>query len=238
MSAYRDSPFGVDPGVRPREPGMPEGACVHTVGRGIALGFARENGREPNAEEATTAALRWYAEHDDKPGYLVGLDGVAYRVAEDRGVTQHVGGKFRDDYLSGRWVGLVNPTFLRLWRARWPGYKSPQHLFKGRSANGAYVGIELLPVTAVSGVTPASPEETFTLAQYVALDELLLSLETEHGWPEGWRKTARLVGHEDVGPLGKRDGRGMHRFDAGGGWDPGNLRRVPRFRWDRLGGRP
>ncbi len=238
------SPFGLrqDLRMRPAEADghrLPAGAGIHTTGRGLADGFIRDHGREPSVYEVTAAALEYYARAAFPPGYVIGPLGRSqlYQVAGDDRVGLHIGGGFRDDYLSGRWRSMVSPAFLEAWSARWPGRKSPQHLFPGRSANEALIGVELVPTTHVAGVVPASSAETFTLEQYQALDELLADFEVRHQWPAGFRRTPRLGGHEDYGPLGKMpDGSGMHRFDAGGGWDPGALRDVPRFVWSRVGG--
>jgi hypothetical protein len=237
------SPFGLRQDLRFRpatEWGSPWGLGVHTTGRGLADRLVEKLGREPTVYEVTAAALEYYARSPFPPGYVIGPLGRSqlYQVTGDDRVALHIGGGFRDEYLSGRWEQLVSPALLEAWRARWPGRESPQHLFPGPSANEALIGVELVPTTHVADVEPAGPGETFTLEQYDALSSLSADLEVRHGWPNGWRRTARLGGHEDYGPLGRKpDGSGMHRFDAGGGWDPGALRDVPRFRWDRIGGR-
>jgi N-acetyl-anhydromuramyl-L-alanine amidase AmpD len=63
------------------------------------------------------------------------------------------------------------------------------------------------------------PGLLFTEAQHRALVALGRDLAARHGWPAGWGRTPRLVGHEDVQLL--------ERQDAGGGWDPGALRAKP-----------
>ena len=131
-------------------------------------------------------------------------------------------------YLKGPWKERIPRKVLALWERRWPGKDSPQHLFPGDSANEFYLGVEMIPITGIAGMKAAGPGERFTQASYDSLNELLAVLEQRWCWPTGWRKTARLVGHEDVGIL--------DRYDGGGGWDPGALREKPYFRFDRIGG--
>ncbi len=206
-----------------RPDGMPWGATVHTTGSGIAAELRRRLGRRPTVREVGDRAVEIYTRPGGNgPGYVIYLDGHTVQVAEDNRWTWHVGGQFRELYLHGDWEALCPKEFVRLWRAAWPGRRSPQHLFPGESANAAYVGIEMTPVTGVDGVLPAAPGQTFSEAQYGALARLLVDLGRRHGWPAAWWTSSRLVGHEDVGPLGRDD-----RCDEGGGWDPGFLRPRP-----------
>jgi N-acetylmuramoyl-L-alanine amidase len=223
------SPHGLrqDLPVRPVSAGrqaLPFGLAVHTTGRGLATALLKKLGRMPNAQEVLALALRTYAAGFG-PGYVGGLGGELYQVAADDRVAQHIGGS-REEYLSGSWKLVTKQRAVDHWQRAWPAYDSPQHLFPGKSANEAYIGLELIPVTGVSGVVPVSPGETFTAAQYELVRSLCADLEVRHSWPAGWRRSARLVGHEDVGIL--------DRHDAGGGWDPGALRDEPRWRWERV----
>jgi N-acetyl-anhydromuramyl-L-alanine amidase AmpD len=61
----------------------------------------------------------------------------------------------------------------------------------------------------------------FTKAQHDTLIDLAKEISVRHGWPAGWHRTPRLLGHEDVDIL--------NRMDKGGGWDPGSLRSAPYF---------
>lgn len=230
-------------GARARD-GAPFGACVHTTGSGITSRFRDREGRAPTEREA----LDEYADHylraprdGGYPNYLIGTDGTLAQIVPDDEVANHVGGRQRQKYLSGTWTlpGLcpscrdrnlpdaAHLAAVSAWRERWRGYASPAHLYPDASANDAYIGVELVPIIGVSGATAAGPHETFTDAQYSALASLLVDLAVDHGWPDDWRDTSRLLGHEDVGIL--------DRHDSAGGWDPGALRPTPRFRWERVG---
>jgi hypothetical protein len=71
---------------------------------------------------------------------------------------------------------------------------------------------------------PMRPGLLFTAAQHDGAAELVREMGARHGWPSGWQKTSRLLGHEDVDLL--------ERMDALGGWDPGFLRAAPYFDFD------
>lgn len=207
----------------------------------MANRFAERHDRKPTSAEVFSAHVDYYLVADGFPGWVVGTRGEVAQITPDDQVAQHVGGAHRQKYLSGSWASpVLCPTCrgrslpdaahfasVSRWRERWRGYRSPAHLYPGESANDAYVGVELIPVTGVSGTIAAGPNETFTEAQYTALNTLLDDLAGAHGFPAGWRNTSRLVGHEDVGLL--------DRHDSSGGWDPGALRPTPRFDWAKVG---
>jgi hypothetical protein len=193
--------------VADRATPTPFGVVVHTTGGGIVR-FAAAHGIDPLA-----AAISIYsAPGANFPHYCIDGTGVAAQIADERELAPHAGidAKGRALYLSGAWTSRVSKTGLALWRARWPGVKSPLALFPGRSVNQVYLGIELIPTAT----------KTFTLAQYDTLARLLADIERRHGIMLSW---SRLVGHEDLEPL--------ERWDAAGGWDPGSLRATQRFSW-------
>jgi len=195
----------------------PWGLLIHTSGRGIVARAVKE--RVP----AIVLALAWYRR---KSGvhYLIGYDGTIYQMLEDDRRGAHVGVSALDRmrYLSGRWLKRVKARAVELWRSRWKGYKSPQHLYPTKSPNSCYIGVEMVPLE--------EPDEDsglwFTEAQHEAVAQLANDLAKRHGWPENWKETPRLVGHEDVSPL--------TRWDNQGGWDPGALRPRPRFSWAKI----
>jgi hypothetical protein len=72
--------------------------------------------------------------------YLVDFDGTIAQIADEHERAPHIGmtSLDRDAYLSGRWKKKLPTAFASSWRARWPRYASPSHLYPGRSPNNAY----------------------------------------------------------------------------------------------------
>lgn len=214
---------------RPKRPwGNPWGLCFHITGRGLA-DLARRRlglplGHKVPPEAVLRAGMDVYASGFG-PAYMIGVRGEVVQIAPDDVVAMHVGGEHRGEYLSGAWKTNVPEGVRAMWQSRWPGRKSPQHLFPGPSANEAFIGVEVIPVTGVLSHA-AGEGERYTLQSYQAAQQLAVVLAKRHGWPLGWMGTSRLVGHEDIGLL--------DRHDAGGGWDPGGLREMPYWRWDRI----
>jgi N-acetyl-anhydromuramyl-L-alanine amidase AmpD len=178
--------------------------------------------------------LNWYR----KKGavhYLIGPGGLIYQMLPDnkRGAHVGIGVLERRMYLNGRWKRHVTAEALHLWQKRWPGFKSPQHLYPTRSPNSCYIGVEMIPL-------PCQRDNGlwFTDAQHVAVGELYADLDRRHGWysilPEMMAynlANTHLVGHEDIDA---RLSPGEGRWDNHGGWDPGALRARPRFDWQRV----
>jgi len=190
----------------------------HTSGRGIVKRAERES------VPPIVMALAWYRR---KSGvhYVIGYDGTIYQMLEDDRRGAHVGVSLLDraSYLSGRWLRSkkIQSRVVALWRKRWSGYKSPQHLYPTRSPNSCYIGVEMIPLPHLS-----DDNLWFTEEQHVAAAALARDIARRHGWPENWMNTPRLVGHEDISPL--------TRWDRNGGWDPGALRTTPRFSWAKI----
>lgn len=199
----------------------PWGICVHTTGRGV-VERGREQGRPP-----IEAALEYYSESAG-PHYVIDRDGTIYQIQADdlRGAHIGVTARERADYLSGAWITALgkNMAAMTRWRRRWPDYDSPQHLYPTQSPNACYIGIELIPLPREDVGQDGS---WYTTAQMRMLALLCVDIARRHEFPDDWDETPRLVGHEDVDAYG--------RWDKGGGWDPGALRRRPRFDWLRLG---
>jgi hypothetical protein len=122
---------------------------------------------------------------------------------------------------AGRFELDLPPTVLRLWRARWPGYKDSLSLIPVRSsANMTYVHVECVPcVYYRNGYGPliSDPEAKpmraglrFTKAQHETVARLAWDIAQRHVWPrnERWWRSHRLLGHEDITPLSRHDRNG------------------------------
>lgn len=224
--------------------GKPWGACCHTSSRSVP-DKAHKLGRRP-----LDVALDYYDDARYSTHYVVPYEGDAHQITPDDHRVMHIGSTpaaLRELYLKGDWARdgrnddgkRFSAETVAQWRKRWPGARSPQHLFPSRDQNTDYVGIEMIPLATRDLARAMRPGLWFTLAQHQGAARLLADLGKRHGWTgaharpvdagdgihaEGrWWRTSRLVGHEDVG---------LHnRTDAGGGWDPGAMRAAPRFDW-------
>lgn len=190
--------------VRDRSRPEPWGLCIHQTGRGI-VERAKQSGADP-----LSFALSFYAGSPAFAHYLIGWKGETFQIALDNERAPHAGISRRERklYRSGAWKKKVSPAALDLWQRRWP-FQDPTELYPTTSPNDSYLGVELLPLA----------DRTFTDAQYRALVALWRDIEDRHGID--LLDDGRLVGHEDIEPLS--------RWNKGGGWDPGALRRKPRF---------
>lgn len=195
----------------PMPSGVPYGIMIHTTGRGV-ISKAVQRGTTP-VDEALNYYLKTCGVH-----YLNGYDGTLIQMLPDDRFGAHAGVSeiHRKKMLSGEWKRDFSINVVSLWEKRWPGVKSPQHLFPTTSPNGSYIGVENVPKMNLQ----------YTDAQYETLIQLCFERGLAHNWPEGWHRTSRLLCHEDTSPY--------TRWDSGGGWDPGALRESPRFDWDRL----
>lgn len=199
----------------------PWGLLFHTTGSGITATAKKRNQRPIDVALTTYIAMQNGSEGYlwGGPAYVLDHDGTLYQIAHDDVLTHHCGSGYRAEYRSGDWVRQVSPKTVDRWILQWHG-GGPYDLFPSTSPNVDYVGCEMIPVGNGFGV-PARPGLLFTEAQHLAAIELARKLGKRHGWPTGWAKTSRLVGHEDVSPI--------ERSNAGGGWDPGWLRANPYF---------
>jgi len=203
------------PSFRKRRKKMkPFGLAVHTTGKGI-VNKALKKGVLP-----INMALDRYRKKGSVH-YTIGYDGTIYQMLADDRYAAHIGVSWlqRRSYLSGAWTKKVNWRSLQLWRARWRGYKSPQHIYPSKTPNGCYVGVELTPLSVPDPCTGL----WFTDAQHRAVARLFRDLQRRHGWDN---HKARLVTHGDLSPL--------TRWDNHGSWDIGAMRTIPRFDWDRV----
>ncbi len=211
------------------------GVAVHTTGSGV-VDVAAKKGRDP----LDYTVKEVYADPDNYCAhYTVGWDGTIWQVMDESLRAQHIGflANDRESFLDGSWEDTLakqgHSKVVALWKARWPNFKSPAHLFPGPSPNQVYVGIEMIPLTGAAGqpapLMTGGIARTFTDAQHQAVGKLIADVAQRWSLPFAEMIDAtkgRLVAHEDVNPL--------ERSDAGGGWDPGALRDAPRFDWDYL----
>jgi hypothetical protein len=189
------------------------GVCAHTTGSSIV-----EKANHVGVNVLRYVASYYLDEAEYAPSYVIGWDGSIIQLSEDSEKTPHVGfaAAERLAYLSGAWKALVSSETLQRWLARWPGVKSPAHLFPGPSPNNVYLGVEMPPLLK-SGADGLN----FSPEQHRSFAKLALDIGKRHGFSP--LDFARMVGHEDVAPLNRQDKRG--------GWDPGALRRIPAFDW-------
>lgn len=217
------------PGVRSPKLGrarQPWGYLLHTTGGGIT-DMAKKKKRRPIdvaieiyiASQNGSEGYKWGG-----PSYVIDHDGSISQIAPDDIMTAHCGGAHRAEYIDGSWIHKANPAAVAQWFAHWgPRYKHPYQLFPSTSPNVDYVGCEMIPCGDGFG-EPMAPGLRFTKAQHDAAIDLGKDLGARHGWPAGWHRTSRLLGHEDVDIL--------NRMDKLGGWDPGWLRAKPFFDFD------
>jgi GH25 family lysozyme M1 (1,4-beta-N-acetylmuramidase) len=252
-----ESPSGLEPGLSPlaqrgrlhpgkgaRTPPWSEhvyGLVVHTTG-GTLPGKARKAGVPPDEY-----AARYYLSSGGTH-YVNGWAGAdgqqLHQVMNERQQAWGVG-RWKDQPATDQWRSIdsgrfeldLPPTVLRLWRARWPGFKDSLSLLPVRSsANLTYVHVECVPcvyyrngdgpLITDPGATPMRDGLRFTRAQHETVARLALDIAQRHQWrrQETWWRTPRLLGHEDITPLS--------RHDKNGGWDPGGLRERPYFDWN------
>ncbi len=199
--------------TRNRNPVRAWGLCIHQTGRTLVQRAVRA-GVDPLEK-----AIAFYSGSPAWAHYVIGHEGDIIQFASERERAPHAGvpRAERALYLNGGWRSRVSPGALRRWEARFPGVRSPSHLYPTRSPNDAYVGVELLPLP--------SGREWYTQAQYRALAALAVDVGERHHRPL-MSAYGHLVGHEDVEPL--------TRWNRSGGWDPGITRATPRFSWIRL----
>lgn len=225
------------PLLRRRPAGGPGGLAPHTTGSGIAE-RARKAGHTLSSAELLALTVSYYQGAMDRyerlkgidtpeataersklgwPSAVIGLEGEIVQLLTDDVVAHHIGvsAAHRAAYLNGTWTKTIPAAVVDRWRAAWPAYPSPAHLYPGASANSYYFGVELCPTTHTI-YQPAGTGQRFTARQYDSLARLGVDLARRHGWPHSWWTSARFAGHGEVAIL--------DRMDAGGEWDPGWIR--------------
>lgn len=181
----------------------------HSTGRGVPS--------KAKARGKTTieVALDWYLNPIATcPNYVIDELGIIYLVSDEALCPPHCGVDDwqRDMMLSGEWEHEVSAEALALWRKRWPNFKSPQHLFRSKSANWDAIGIEVIPLNS-----PHFP--IFSNESYRSLNRLTTEIGVRHGMDLSKKTT--LLYHEDLDPF--------ERWDSHGGTDPGVIRAIPWF---------
>ena len=194
----------------------PFGLLLHSTGPGMEK-YARTYGLSK-----IDTVSRVYGNPGNSCAHVVCLpDGTRVRVVSPDLVAPHCGvsGAQRRMMLDGTWRAWCSDLGEKLWGERWPGVKSPQHLFPTASPNDSYEGLEHWKLDANDPET-GTP---YTVAQYRSCAQWIVERERTWGFVAEGR---RLVTHEDVQPF--------ERWVASGGHDPGVLRVVPTYDWPLL----
>lgn len=200
----------------------PVAIVIHTTGGGVVEQAERAMPSRP-ADVIDT----WIANHLIRPdnklfaGYLVGRDGMVWRLATDDRVCNHsaplgtrydhaswrlYGWPMDADKLEGH--GRDGCVVYDWWDARWGRDASPADLPTGTHPNAASLSIDLIPTRG-----------TYTTEQTAACRALVAALCERHGIP---RDRGHVLAHADVDP----QRRGILRGKAGligKDWDPGAL---------------
>lgn len=192
---------------------VPFGVLLHTTGDGVPADAVAEN------LSPMDIAVRVYSHQDEGPHFVVDPAGAVMQLRSPVAVSWHAGVKAdqRRDFLSGHWETLVPKGLVAWWHDRWPGVKSPSHLYPTASPNESYIGVEFIPAGTYDKSTwkpspgvhtaPTGGKNRFTTAQYVSGVQLVRTLATSHGLDV--HRAGRVLGHEDVNPITRP------------GWDPG-----------------
>jgi hypothetical protein len=198
------------------------GVAVHCTGSGIVTKALA------HGADCLEYAVAYYQRGPYFAHYVIGFDGTIAQIADEHERAQHIGmtGPDRAAYLSGAWKARLPRVFTDAWAARWPGFKSPSHLYPTKLPNDSYVAFEMLVWQEGCPGTPRAAGLKYTTEQHDAAAALAADIATRWGFPLGWQRTGRLACHEDVSPL--------QRQKAGKGWDPGVIRAQPWFDWDYL----
>jgi len=165
----------------------------------------------------------------------VSQNGAIVQVCDELHMCKTVGvGDQLKSIRAGSFARDLKPKALHHWRRRWPGFKDPSRLFAGNSANAIFVGVEMIPNSywhtekGRREIVVPTPLRAFTLRftreQHEAFARLSADIAVRHGWPDGWKASPRVLGHEDLSPIS--------RSTSDGGWDPGALRDDPFWSWD------
>jgi N-acetyl-anhydromuramyl-L-alanine amidase AmpD len=200
--------------------------CVHTTGSGVY---------KPRSTPLEVVKRLYTQQQSNFAHYVLDTDGVLVQIADELVRSWHAGIEKadREKYTSGAWKRGLTKTAISIWQKAWPDKKNPLEIVpEVHDPNESYISLEMIPTKG-----PVAPHKTFTDTQYDVLARWLYDLWGRYGFLQAkgqndvhyWqamRSQGRLVGHEDLEPLG--------RWDSYGGWDPGALRVDPRFAWDYL----
>lgn len=214
------------------------GICLHTTGDGIPAEVHKTGKSHLEVAHETYLRMGLVGPH-----FVIDPYGNVEQYAPVERVRYHAGvaAEERRSFLDGHWLEDANRiprAVTAWWRARWPGIKSPSHLYPSKSPNKDYIGIELIPAgryaKAVSGngviagpgwvfehgTRPGFDKQRFSVEQYAAAARLCNQLAEENGLDLD--RPGVLVGHEDLNPYSRP------------GWDPGDMTQT--FSWGLLSG--
>lgn len=220
--------------------GKVHGLVVHTTG-GSLPGRAITNNIYP-----TQQAINWYTRGRKKKSfhggchYINGWQGYGggdlIQIANEREKAWGVSTtKQRKSINNKRFEKDLPEELVKHWKKRWPNFADPLDLLPGKEyPNNCYIHVECTPVYYFINKKAIVSKEyppmrvglRFTKAQHDTIAYLACDIAIRNGWPlnEEWWRTSRLVGHEDLSPITRKDKRE--------GWDPGALRDKPYFDWD------
>lgn len=205
------------------------GICVHTTGDGIPAKVISTRGTHLDVARGVYLSMGSVGPH-----HVVDPFGNVETYADDGVIRHHAGLEAADrrSYLDGHWENdrnRIDPAVVAWWKARWPGVKSPSHLYPSKSINADYVGIELIPAGAyikdkgwtwMWGTPPGFDKQRFSVEQYWSLAKLCNGIAKDYGLDLS--KVGVLLGHEDVNPKTRP------------GYDPGD--KIQAFSWSLLRG--
>ena len=216
--------------------GAEHGLVVHTTGSGLP-----ERAHNLGLYPTVVAADYYFKSHG--PHYVCGWRGFEggdlLQVANEEVQANGVGTTDQRNAEKGDWTKAINLTtkkrmtdaVIKQWRKRWPDARDPRALLPGtKTVNSCFIQVEMIPCIfpvkgkTFTGAQPMRKGLKFTLEQHDTIAFLAVDIATRLGWPEGWQRSTRLLGHEDVTPIS--------RTDKNGGWDPGGMRANPYFDWE------
>jgi hypothetical protein len=186
----------------------PAGVVVHTT----SGGYARK--ARTSSRTALDMTLGYYVTGKEGfPHYVIHYDGTLFATQSEDRTAWHAG------YGKGSVRGKVPNAW---WSAAWGprGFKHPLELLPNgaSSPNQVHIGVELLADTSGWG---------FTDAQYATLARLVRDLSARWGFAVDQVPGRALLGHEDVNPWERTDGKGRP-------WDPGGHRTPATFDWGKV----
>lgn len=211
------------------------GVTLHTTGSSLPKKAGGDGQR------ALADAVQIYT-RSGGPHYVIGWDGTIVATVADENIRgAHAGiaeSTIRSLYRSGGWESRVSPRGVELWRARWPGRRSPVDIIpdgKLEHINDYWIGVEMIPVTpggSTFWAEPAYSGSRFTGAQHRAARRLAHDIARRHGFPSGWAspKGTRLLGHSDLNPIG-RDTASLPLWDPGYHTGMFDMNRVRGIGW-------
>lgn len=212
------------------------GGVTHTTGRGLP------NKAEKDGVYVTVTAARIYSRSrgcNYAMGYRGHQGGDLIQIANENteawgvGVGEPKNKSYKGQVESikrkykGSWQKDLPPSLVKRWQERWPLYSNPLDLLPGtKTANAAYVQMELIPLTKYWINQGYEPHDgtLFTFDQHISLAHWYVDVAERNGWEGEWWRTPRVLGHEDLTPITRHDKRG--------GWDPGWLRSSVYFDWE------